>query len=60
MNVEQKIIYVREEYLSSANNYLKEGWIVKSIHPISTRTEHTYHFGAYMLLERVNVDNYIA
>ena len=52
MNVEQKIVYVREEYLSSVNDYLEKGWVVKSIHPVSTHTERTYYFGAYVLIEK--------
>ena len=59
MSVEQKMVYVREEYLSSVNDYLEEEWVVKSIHPVSAHTEHTYHFGAYVLLERANIDSYI-
>ena len=53
MSVNQKIQYIDRQYTSSINRiYLEDGWKVVSVHPISTHTEHTSEYGAYVVLEK--------
>ena len=48
-NKEQKLEFVRGEYLWDLNRLLDENWEVKKIHPIVPKDE---QFGAYILLEK--------
>lgn len=48
-NKEQKLEFVRGEYLWDLHRLLDYGWEIKEIHPVVPRGE---QFGAYILLER--------
>lgn len=48
----QKIIYIDGKYTNEVDMKLSEGWKVISVNPVSSHTEHTYHFGAYVVLEK--------
>ena len=53
----QKIIYIDGKYTNEVNMKLSEGWKVISVNPVSSHTEHTYHFGAYVVLEKSESKN---
>lgn len=58
----QKIIYIDDKYTSEVNEELSKGWKIISVSPVSTHTGegYTYHFGAYVVLEKnknINEDN---
>ena len=58
----QKIIYIDDKYTNEVNGELSKGWKVISVSPVSSHTEHTYHFGAYVVLEKnenINEDNIV-
>lgn len=48
-NKEQKLEFVRGEYLWDLHRLLDWGWEIKEIHPVVPKGE---QFGAYVLLER--------
>ena len=48
----QKIIYIDGKYTNEVDIKLSEGWKVISVNPVSSHTDHTYHFGAYVVLEK--------
>ena len=53
----QKIIYVDDKYTNEVNTELSKGWKVISVNPVSSHTEHTYHMGAYVVLEKNKSEN---
>lgn len=48
-NKEQKLEFVRGDYLWDLHRLLDRGWRIKEIHPVASKGE---QFGAYVLLER--------
>ncbi len=57
----QKIRYIERGCTETINNlYLEKGWKVVSLHPVSTHTERTTEFGAYVVLEKAfpNIPEY--
>lgn len=48
-NKEQRLEFIRGEYLWELRRLLNYGWEIKEIHPIVPKGE---QFGAYILLER--------
>ena len=59
MSVNQTIEYIDRRYTSSINQiYLAKGWKVVSVHPVSTHTEHTSEYGAYVVLEKEELDSF--
>ena len=55
----QKIIYIDDKYTSEVNEELSKGWKVISVSPVSNHTGagYTYHFGAYVVLEKNENNN---
>ena len=57
----QKIKYIEKGFTSTINQmYLEQGWKVVSIHPVSTHTQNTNDYGAYVVLEKTftNIPEY--
>lgn len=53
----QKIIYIDDKYTNEVNGELSKGWKVISVSPVFSHTEHTYYFGAYVVLEKNENNN---
>lgn len=53
----QEIIYIDGKYTNEVDMKLSKGWKVISVNPVSSHTEYTYHFGAYVVLEKSESKN---
>ena len=53
----QKMIFVTRDLVNSVNSYLKDGWMVSSVHPIANFVAgNSYNhgdWGAYVVLEKL-------